>query len=46
VTAGAYVNDYGPLMAFSTVAAVPTIVLFIILQRHFVASAALSGVKG
>jgi multiple sugar transport system permease protein len=46
VTAGAYVNDYGPLMAFSTVAAIPTIVLFIILQRHFVASAALSGVKG
>jgi multiple sugar transport system permease protein len=46
VTSGAYVNNYGPLMAFSTVAAIPTIVLFIILQRHFVASAALSGVKG
>jgi len=46
VTSGAYVNNYGPLMAFSAVAAVPTIVLFIILQRHFVASAALSGVKG
>ncbi|HLJ69444.1 MAG TPA: carbohydrate ABC transporter permease [Chloroflexota bacterium] len=46
VTAGAYVNNYGPLMAFSTIAAVPTIVLFILLQRHFVASAALSGVKG
>jgi multiple sugar transport system permease protein len=46
VTAGAYVNNYGPLMAFSTVAALPTIILFLILQRHFVASAALSGVKG
>lgn len=46
VTSGAYVNNYGPLMAFSTVAALPTIALFIILQRHFVASAALSGVKG
>jgi multiple sugar transport system permease protein len=46
VTAGAYVNNYGPLMAFSAVAAVPTIVLFILLQRHFVASAALSGIKG
>jgi multiple sugar transport system permease protein len=46
VTSGAYVNNYGPLMAFSAVAAVPTIVIFIILQRHFVASAALSGVKG
>lgn len=46
VTSGAYVNNYGPLMAFSTVAAIPTIVLFLLLQRHFVASAALSGVKG
>jgi multiple sugar transport system permease protein len=46
VTSGAYVNNYGPLMAFSTVAAIPTIVLFLVLQRYFVASAALSGVKG
>lgn len=46
VTSGAYVNNYGPLMAFSTIAAIPTVVLFLILQRHFVASAALSGVKG
>jgi multiple sugar transport system permease protein len=46
VTSGAYVNNYGPLMAFSAIAAVPTIILFILLQRHFVASAALSGVKG
>jgi multiple sugar transport system permease protein len=46
VTSGAYVNNYGPLMAFSTIAALPTIILFLLLQRHFVASAALSGVKG
>ena len=46
VTQGAYVNDYGPLMAFSVVAAIPTIVLFMLLQRYFVASAVLSGVKG
>src|SRR5947209_7229797 len=46
VTSGAYVNNYGPLMAFSTVAAIPTIVLFIFLQRYFVGSEALSGVKG
>ncbi len=46
VTAGAYVNNYGPLMAFSAVAAVPTIVIFVFLQRYFVGSAVLSGVKG
>jgi multiple sugar transport system permease protein len=46
VTQGAYVSQYGPLMAFSTVAAIPTVILFIVLQRYFVASAALSGVKG
>ncbi len=46
VTTGSYVNTYGPLMAFSTIAAIPTIILFLVLQRHFVASAALSGVKG
>lgn len=46
VTSGAYVNNYGPLMAFSAVAAIPTVILFIFLQRYFVGSAALSGVKG
>jgi multiple sugar transport system permease protein len=46
VTEGAYVSNYGPLMAFSVAAALPTIVLFTILQRYFVASAVLSGVKG
>jgi multiple sugar transport system permease protein len=46
VTSGAYVSNYGALMAFSTLAAVPTVILFAFLQRYFVASAALSGVKG
>ncbi|GAC1444162.1 MAG: carbohydrate ABC transporter permease [Chloroflexota bacterium] len=46
VTQGTYVNLYGPLMAFTTLGAIPTIVIFLVLQRHFVASAALSGVKG
>lgn len=46
VTQGTYVSEYGPLMAFTTVAAIPSIVLFLVLQRHFVASATLSGVKG
>lgn len=46
VTTGAYVNNFGPLMAFSAVAALPSILLFVILQRYFVASAALTGVKG
>jgi len=45
-TEGSLVNNYGPLMAFSTMAAIPTIILFAILQRYFVASATLSGVKG
>jgi multiple sugar transport system permease protein len=46
VTQGTYVSEYGPLMAFTTVAALPSVILFLVLQRHFVASAALSGVKG
>jgi multiple sugar transport system permease protein len=46
VTSGAYVNNYAALMAFSTLAAVPTVLIFAFLQRYFVASAALSGVKG
>lgn len=46
VTQGAYVSQYAHLMAFSTLAAIPTVILFIVLQRYFVASATLSGVKG
>lgn len=46
VTSGTYVADFGPLMAFTSIAALPIIALFILLQRYFVASSALSGVKG
>ena len=46
VTLGSYVSNYGALMAFSTIAALPVIVLFLLLQRYFVGSSALSGVKG
>jgi multiple sugar transport system permease protein len=46
VTQGAYVSNYGPLMAFSAVAAIPVIVLFAFLQRYFVSSTVLSGIKG
>ncbi len=46
VTQGSYTNNYGALMAFSAVAALPVIIVFLALQRHFVGSSALSGVKG
>ena len=46
VTLGSYVSNYGGLMAFSTIAAIPVIVIFLILQRYFIGSSALSGVKG
>lgn len=46
VTTGTYSNNYGPLMAFSTVGAIPVILLFVFLQRYFIASVALSGLKG
>ena len=46
MTQGAYVSNYGPLMAFSAVAAVPIIILFAFLQRYFVSSTVLTGIKG
>jgi multiple sugar transport system permease protein len=46
VTTGSYVSDYGSLMAFSAMAAVPMIIFFFTLQRYFVGSSVLSGVKG
>ncbi len=46
VTEGAYVSNYGPLMAFSTIAAIPAILLFVVLQRYFVSSTVLTGIKG
>lgn len=46
VTQGSYVSNYGALMAFSTIAALPIVILFLLLQRYFIGSSALSGVKG
>ena len=46
VTLGSYVSNYGGLMAFSTIAAIPVIILFLVLQRYFIGSSTLSGVKG
>lgn len=46
VTLGSYTSNYGGLMAFSTLAALPVIIVFLLLQRYFIGSAALSGVKG
>lgn len=38
-------NDWGPLMAGSTVAALPTIVLVLIFQRYITNGARLAGMK-
>src|SRR5581483_4035579 len=46
VTMGSYVSNYGALMAFSTIAALPVVILFLLLQRYFIGSGALTGVKG
>lgn len=43
---GAYVFEYGPLMAGSVIAAVPVLILYIILQRYIVQSVAMTGLKG
>lgn len=46
VTLGSYTSNYGGLMAFAALAALPVIIVFLLLQRYFVGSSALSGVKG
>lgn len=38
--------DQGVILAFVLLAAVPTLALFVALQRHFIASVARSGIKG
>lgn len=43
---GQYATDYPTLMAGSLLAALPLIVIFIALQRHFFAGIASSGLKG
>ncbi len=46
VTLGSYTSNYGPLMAFSAIAALPVVVIFLLLQRYFIGSSTSSGVKG
>lgn len=43
---GQFAADYGLLMAGAVVLVVPVIVLFLLLQRHFIQSEAMSGIKG
>ena len=43
---GAYVFEYGPLMAGAVIAAVPVLVLYLALQRYIVQSVAMTGLKG
>ncbi len=43
---GSYTSEYGLMMAGAVVAAVPVLILYILLQRFIVASVASSGIKG
>lgn len=43
---GAYVTDYPVVMAGATVAAVPVLILYVILQRYVIEGVASSGLKG
>ncbi len=38
--------DWGPLMAGTTLATIPTVLLFLLFQRYFVQGIALTGIKG
>jgi ABC-type glycerol-3-phosphate transport system permease component len=43
---GFYGREWGPLLASAMVATVPILILFILLQRYFVAGMTGGGVKG
>lgn len=43
---GQFAADYGLLMAGAVVLVVPVVLLFLLLQRHFIQSEAMSGIKG
>lgn len=43
---GQYVTDYGFLMAASTLAVVPMIIVYMIFQKAFVSSITMTGIKG
>lgn len=42
---GRYVNDWGPLMAATTISAIPVILVFILFQRQFMSMGLTSGMK-
>ena len=42
---GAYTTDWNVLMAGGVLAALPMIVIFLVLQKRFIASIATSGLK-
>jgi multiple sugar transport system permease protein len=43
---GAYTSEYGQMMAGSVIAAVPVLLLYVLLQRYIVQSVATSGLAG
>lgn len=43
---GAYTSEYGQMMAGAVIAAVPVLVLYILMQRYIVASVATTGLAG
>ncbi len=40
------VNEWGPLLAVSVIASIPTILVFLLFQRYFVQGIATTGIKG
>lgn len=42
---GRYVNDWGPLMAATTISTIPVIVIFVLFQKQFMNTALTSGMK-
>jgi multiple sugar transport system permease protein len=43
---GQYAADYGLLMAGSVILVIPVVAIFLLLQRHFTESVAMTGIKG
>jgi multiple sugar transport system permease protein len=43
---GAYISEYGTVMAGAVLVAAPVLLLYVLLQRHIVESVATSGLKG
>ena len=39
-------NDWGPIFAMGTVMTVPVMIIFVMFQKQFIQSIAMSGIKG